>query len=142
MNLRRISALLAVGGLVIGLLGSGVGASFFASVIGTENINVGTFRCRIINPSDGVIAGDLKSVTYNAPTINSSAAGSAPFSFTVQNNGSIPQVLTVAKTGQTGSLGGHFSDMPGDAVAGGPRGQREPRSSPLASSGSNSSTTT
>ena len=112
MTLRRTAGLLAVSGLIIGLLGSGVGASFFASLTATENINVGTFSCRIINPSDGTIAGDLKSVSYNAPTINSSAASNAPFSFTVQNNGSIDQVLTVSKTGQTGNLTAKFSDMP------------------------------
>ena len=112
MSLRKLAGLLAALGLVAGMLGSGLGAQFLDSVTGTENISVGTFSCRIITPSDGVIAVDQKSVTYTAPTIGSSLPGNAPFSFTVQNNGSIGQVLTVAMTGQSGNLGGHFSAMP------------------------------
>lgn len=112
MNLRKTAGLLAVAGLMVGLLGTGVGASFLDQVTGTENISVGTFACVIVEPSDGTIAGDGKSVTYTAPQISSSAAGNAPFSFSVQNTGSISQVLSVAKTGQTGNLGGKFSDMP------------------------------
>lgn len=112
MSLRKLAGLLAALGLVAGVLGSGLGAQFLDSVTGTENISVGTFSCRIITPSDGVIAVDQKSVTYTAPTIGSSLPGNAPFSFTVQNNGSIGQVLTVAMTGQSGNLGGHFSAMP------------------------------
>lgn len=112
MTLRKTAAALVVAGLIVGLLGSGIGASFIDSLTATENIEVGSFSCRIINPSDGTIAGDLKSVSYDAPDINSSAAGSAPFSFTVQNNGSIDQLLTVSKTGQTGNLTSKFTDMP------------------------------
>jgi hypothetical protein len=112
VNLRKTAGLLAAAGLVVGLLGSGVGASFFDQVTGTENISVGTFSCIIVNPSNGTIAGDQKSVTYTAPAITSSSAGNAPFSFTVQNTGSIAQVLSVAKTSQTGNLTPKFSDMP------------------------------
>ena len=110
MTLRKTAGALAAFGLVVGLLGSGVGASFFTSLTATENINVGTFSCRIIQPSDGSIASDHQSVTYTAPTINSSAPSSAPFSFTVQNNGSINQVLTVSMTSRAG-LSSHFSPM-------------------------------
>lgn len=96
MNLRKLAALLAASGLVVGLIGSGVGAQFYDQVTGNEIINVGTFQCKIIPPSDGTISGDAKSVTYTAPTIMSSAPGSAPFSFTVENTGSIADVLTVS----------------------------------------------
>ncbi|HEY7023441.1 MAG TPA: hypothetical protein VH371_00620 [Candidatus Limnocylindrales bacterium] len=112
MSLRKTAALLAVAGLVIGLLGSGVGASFIDQVTGTENISVGSFACLIVEPSDGTIAADQKSVTYTAPTIDNSAPGSAPFSFTVENTGSTSQTLTVAMTGQSGNLGGKFSAIP------------------------------
>ena len=112
MTLRKTAAALAVAGLIVGLIGSGIGASFVSQLTATENIAVGGFACRIIEPSDGTIAGDAKSVTYTAPTINSSAPGSAPFSFTVENNGDIAQLLTVAKTNQSGNLSGKFSDMP------------------------------
>ena len=112
MSLRKLAVVLAAFGLVVGAIGSGVGAQFLDSVTGTENISVGTFACQIVSPSDGTIAGDGKSVTYTAPTINSSAAGNAPFSFTVKNTGSINQVLTTAMTSQLGNLGGYFSPMP------------------------------
>jgi hypothetical protein len=96
MSLRKIAGLLAAFGLVIGLIGGGVGAQFFDSVTATQNINVGTFACKIVSPSDGTIAPDGKSVSYTAPTILSSAPSSAPFSFTVANTGSIADVLTVS----------------------------------------------
>ena len=73
MNLRKTAGLLAAAGLVVGLLGSGVGASFFDQDTGTENISVGTFACKIVEPSDGTISGDQKSVTYNAPQITSAS---------------------------------------------------------------------
>ncbi len=96
MSLRKIAGLFAGFALTVGLIGNGVMASFSDSVTANENISVGTFQCLVVQPSDGLIAGDGKSVTYTAPTINSSAAGSAPFSFSVQNTGSIDAVLTVS----------------------------------------------
>jgi predicted ribosomally synthesized peptide with SipW-like signal peptide len=100
MSLRKLAGLAAGFALAVGLIGAGVSASFTDSVKAQENINVGTFQCKIVaatpsGASDG-IAVDGKSVTYTAPTIESSAPGSAPFSFTVQNTGSIADVLTVA----------------------------------------------
>jgi hypothetical protein len=110
VSLRKTAGLLAVAGLVVGLLGSGVGAIFYDQVTGTESIDVGTFDCTIIDSSAGTF--DATSATYAAPTIQSSAAGSAPFSFTVKNDGSIDQMLSVSMSGQTGNLGGHFSAIP------------------------------
>lgn len=96
MSLRKSAMLLAGAALAVGLVGNGVGAQFVDSVTAKENINVGTFACKIVNATQGaVIAVDGKSVTYTAPTINSSAPGSAPFSFTVKNAGSIAQELSV-----------------------------------------------
>jgi len=100
MSLKKIVGLLAGFALAVGLIGAGVGANFTDQVTAKENINVGTFQCKIVNAtpigaSNG-IAADGKSVTYTAPEIDSSAAGSAPFSFTVKNTGSIGQVLTVS----------------------------------------------
>ncbi|MEO8470195.1 MAG: hypothetical protein ABI573_11095 [Chloroflexota bacterium] len=100
MSLRRLAGVLAALGLVAGMLGSGLGAQFLDSVTGTENIQVGSFGCEISSTSDGAylggyVGGHAHTVTYNAPPILSSAPGSAPFSFTVHNFGSIPDVLTV-----------------------------------------------
>jgi len=110
VSLRKIAAALAVAGLLVGLVGNGVAASFIDQVFGQENINVGSFSCVIVNPSQGTIAGDQKSVTYNAPPITSSAASNAPFQFTVKNTGSIDQLLSVSVT-DSGTLSAKFSDM-------------------------------
>lgn len=114
MTLRKIAAALAAFGLLVGVIGSGVAAQFVDHVTAQENINVGTFACKIVSatPASAQIAANGKSVTYTAPTINSSAPGIAPFSFTVQNTGSIDQALTVSMTGQAGNLTSKFSDIP------------------------------
>jgi len=97
MSLRKVAGLLAAAGITVGLIGGGVGANFTDQVTATQNIKVGTFSCLITDATAGAtIAGDQKSVSYTAPTINSSAPGSAPFYFQVKNMGSIPQSLTVS----------------------------------------------
>jgi hypothetical protein len=96
VSLRKTAGLLAAFGLMVGLIGGGIGAVFTDQVTADEQISVGTFECLIVEPSDGIIAGDGKSVSYTAPTIMSSAPGSAPFSFTVAATGSIPAVLQVS----------------------------------------------
>jgi hypothetical protein len=115
VNLRKTAGLLAVAGLVVGLLGSGVGAIFYDQVTGTENIVVGTFDCQVTGVSDNGTKGsfDANSATYNAGTIMSSAPGSAPFTFTVQNFGTIPMVLSVSAPVWGGSPGldGSFSGI-------------------------------
>lgn len=104
MTLRKTAGLLALSGLLVGLLGSGVGATFVDSLTATENINVGNFSCYISDATDGASFGDYDgagnphSVTYNAPPIVSSAAGSAPFHFTVANSGDMAMNLNVTAT--------------------------------------------
>ena len=92
-------------GLAVGLIGAGVGAQFTDQVTANENISVGTFPCKIVGTTAGTIAGDGKSVSYTAPSPTNSAPGSAPFSFTVENTGTINQVLQVS----TSPLGSPFS---------------------------------
>ena len=113
-------------GLVVGLFGSSVSAQFANSVTAQENIQVGTFSCgnhrrdhgRDLGAIDAL--GYAHTVSYTAPTIMSSAAGSAPFSFTVQNTGSIADVLTVS-TSPVGSpfsiIGAPFAAIPLAAAA-------------------------
>ena len=96
MSLRKVAGLLVAFGLMVGLLGSGVGAVFTDQVTAQEQINVGTFACKIVAPSDGTIAPDGKSVSYTAPDILSSAPGSAPFNFTVKATGSIAAKLHIS----------------------------------------------
>jgi predicted ribosomally synthesized peptide with SipW-like signal peptide len=102
MYLRKLAGLAAGFALAVGLIGAGVSASFTDSVTAKENINVGTFQCKIVNPSMGNVSTDGKSLVYTAPTIMSSAPGSAPMTFTVQNTGSIADVLTVATSPVSG----------------------------------------
>jgi hypothetical protein len=112
VNLRKTAGLLAVTGLIVGLLGSGVGAAFVDQVIGTENIAVGTFDCQVTGVTDNGSNGnwfDANSATYNAPTILSSAPGNAPFTFTVKNFGTIPMALSVSGPTWGGTLDGSFS---------------------------------
>ncbi len=107
MSLRKAVGLLTGFALAIGLIGAGVSASFTDSVTAQENINVGTFSCGITATSAGGQLGApgangyAHSVTYTAPTIMKSVASSLPFSFTVLNVGSIPDVLTVATSAVT-----------------------------------------
>jgi hypothetical protein len=108
VSLRKLAGLAAGFALAVGLIGAGVGAVFTDSVTAQENINVGTFSCGITAASAGATFGAIDAlgyahtVSYTAPTIMSSAAGSAPFSFTVKNTGSIADVLTVATSGVSG----------------------------------------
>jgi hypothetical protein len=105
MSLKKVVGLLAGFALAVGLIGAGVGAVFTDSVTANENINVGTFSCGITTATTGATYGAIDalgyahSVSYTAPTIMSSAAGTAPFFFTVKNTGSIADVLTVATSG-------------------------------------------
>jgi len=106
MSLRKIAGLLVVSGLVLGLIGGGVGAVFQDQVTATEDISVADFECLIVDATAGaLIAGDQKSVSYTAPIIDSSAAGSAPYFFDVRNTGDINAVLTVS----TSSVSAPFS---------------------------------
>jgi predicted ribosomally synthesized peptide with SipW-like signal peptide len=107
VSLRKAAALLGTLAVAVSLIGAGVSATFTDQVTAQEDINVGTFECRITEPvtPGAIIAGDAKSVTYTAPTIMSSDPGSAPFMFTVANTGSIPAVLTVT----TSSVSAPFS---------------------------------
>jgi predicted ribosomally synthesized peptide with SipW-like signal peptide len=98
MSLRKIAGLLIAGGLAVGLIGSGVGAQFSDSVTAQQNISVGTFACLITNENGTPIAPGVKSVTFTSPEVLSSVAGTAPFNFTVSNNGSIPQYVQITAT--------------------------------------------
>lgn len=119
MSLKKVVGLLAGFALAVGLIGAGVGAQFTDQVTAKENISVGTFQCKIIQPSSGTIAADGKSVEYTAPPITSSLPGSAPFSFTVENTGSIPQVLTVSSSAVSAPFSAMLAPVAPAALAAG-----------------------
>jgi predicted ribosomally synthesized peptide with SipW-like signal peptide len=101
MSLRKVAGLLIAFGLMVGLIGSGVGASFTDQASAVANIQVGTFAIQITSSTpgavvDGTVGGYTKTVTLTCPTIQSSAAGSCPLQFTITNEGSMPANITVA----------------------------------------------
>jgi len=109
LGLKAAAVMLAAGGLGVGLIGSGVRASFTDSASGTANISVGTFGINI-TASNGVISGDKKSVTLTCPPIQSSAAGTCALTFTVTNVGTIPATVSVASNGGSPAWAGAWSD--------------------------------
>jgi len=111
MNIRRhlgikaAAVMLAAGGLGVGLIGSGVRAAFTDSATATESVNVGTMGILIASSTSGAVVvnsgpvnGGTHTVTYAAPTIQSSVAGSSPLDFKVTNNGSMSIVVTVVSS--------------------------------------------
>lgn len=118
MTLRKAAALLAAFGLMVGLIGSGVGAVFTDQVTAQENIAVGTFGCGITDATPGATFGDMSgsyyhSVSYEAPPILTSAPGSAPFFFTVKATGTIAAKLHVSSVVSGGAA---FSSLLADPV--------------------------
>jgi hypothetical protein len=88
---------------MVGLISSGVGASFTDSATAVANINVGTFGISISSTTSGAVVvntgtagSSVHTVTYSCPTIQSSAAGNCPLQFTIANTGSMPVTITVA----------------------------------------------
>ena len=113
MSLRKIAVLLAAGGLMVGLVGSGVAAQFADQVTATQHFNVGTFSCIITDGGGGTVSADQKSVDFTSPLITSSAAGTAPFHFTVQNSGQINAQLTVSEAPALSSPWSYMPITPG-----------------------------
>jgi predicted ribosomally synthesized peptide with SipW-like signal peptide len=117
MTLRKLAGLLVAFGLMLGLIGAGVSAQFTDNATAQMSVRVGTFDITL-SSTQGTVSCPLNTfdsctVTYTAPEIQSSAPASAPFSFTVTSNGTIPANITVSAV-VTG--GGPFSDSLG-AVA-------------------------
>jgi hypothetical protein len=99
--MRRFTASLATFALVLGLFGAGISATFSDSATAQMTVHVGTFNIDMTS-AQGVVACSpgpapaVCTVTYDAGTILSSAAGSKPFAFTVTSTGSIPALIQVA----------------------------------------------
>ena len=104
MSLRKIAGVLVGLGLVVGMMGAGIGASFVDSASATANIAVGTFGLSITSTTAGAVvvntgtAGNssVHTVTYDCPTILSSKPGSCPLQLTLTNTGTIPMTVAVA----------------------------------------------
>jgi hypothetical protein len=101
MTLRKIASLLVAFGLVLGLFGAGISAQFTDQATAGMTIQVGTFDISVTSAQGTVScpAGlNVCTVSYTASTIQSSAAGTSPFVFTVTSNGSIPALIHVTAT--------------------------------------------
>lgn len=96
---RKIATIVAAGGLGLGLLGAGVGASFTDGATASQNVNVGTFGIQVSSTTPGAVTStDGKTVTMTVPAIQGSAAGAAPLVFTVKDVGTAPATVTVVAT--------------------------------------------
>jgi predicted ribosomally synthesized peptide with SipW-like signal peptide len=96
MSIRKLAGLAVGFALAVGLIGSGVSASFTDSVSAKQNISVGSFGCNI-SSTLGTVNG--KTVTYTPGPIASSAKGESKFDFTVTSTGDIPVQLNVSQNG-------------------------------------------
>jgi len=105
LGLKTAAVMLAAGGLGVGLIGSGVRASFTQTGTATANVAVGTESLSISAPG-GTVVGNT--VTVNCPTIQSSAAGTCPLTVSVKNTGSMPFTLSVVSSD---GLSTPWSDM-------------------------------
>jgi hypothetical protein len=110
MSLRKVASVLVGLGLVIGLMGAGIGASFTDSASATANISVGTFGISISSTTLGAVpvntgtpGNSVHTITYACPTVQSSAAATCPLQFTITNTGTMPATITVAGALGTGS---------------------------------------
>jgi hypothetical protein len=91
MNLRKVAVLVAAGGLMAGLLGAGVSASYTDSATAALNVAVGTFGCTVSSTDPNAVPTSGHAITFNLPPITSSAASSSYVKdLTVTNTGSMP----------------------------------------------------
>jgi predicted ribosomally synthesized peptide with SipW-like signal peptide len=97
MTLRKAAGLLVAAGLMLGLIGAGVSATFSDSATAITNISVGTFGVSI-NAPGGVQSADHHSVTVTCPQIVASAASQCSALFTITSTGSIPANISVSVT--------------------------------------------
>jgi hypothetical protein len=109
--MRKIAASLVAFGLTLGLLGAGISATFTDSATGTMTVSVGTFNIDLSTTTPGAVVNG-GNVSFTAPTLQSSAAGSAPLAFTVTSTGSIPALIHVTAT----SPSAPFTDLLGSVA--------------------------
>ncbi len=105
IGIKTAAVMLAAGGLGVGLIGSGVRASFTDTGSATANVAVGTFGISLSSSTPsavvvntGTAGSDTHTVTLTCPTIQASTAGSCPLDFKVTNTGSMPATVTVASS--------------------------------------------
>ena len=105
MSLRKVASVLVGLGLVIGLMGAGVGASFTDQATAAASITVGTLHITVTSTASGCVTTG-NSVACTLPAINASAAGSAAFPFTVNNTGTIDAHITITSAIVAAPVGG------------------------------------
>jgi predicted ribosomally synthesized peptide with SipW-like signal peptide len=112
---RKLAGILAGLGLGVGLLGTGVFASFTDSATATDNIAVGTFGITVSSTTPGATVVNTgngqHSVTFTAPAIQSSVAGQTALDFKVADTGSMPATITVASNGGMPLFAAPWADL-------------------------------
>jgi predicted ribosomally synthesized peptide with SipW-like signal peptide len=106
---RRLAGTLAVLGLGVGMLGTGVFASFTDGGTATQSVSVGTMHIQLANNSGGTLSNNNQTLTGSSGTLVSSAASTPAslFNFDIKNTGTIAATVTVT-SGVTGDPS--FSD--------------------------------
>jgi hypothetical protein len=94
---------LVAAGLTLGLIGSGISASWADNGTASQNISVGTFEIEIGSTVPGAVvvntpATHTHTVSYTAADILGSPAGTRPLPFSVKSLGSIPITVHVTMT--------------------------------------------
>jgi len=122
LGIKAATVLLAVGGLGFGMMGTGVHAAFTDAGHATESVSVGTFGIQFVNLSSNCTAdggSGAWTVTCNIPMLTSSAAGSAPISFSIKDTGTIGGSYTVSPGVISGQVTGatQFVDLLPSGVA-------------------------
>jgi hypothetical protein len=106
--MRKIVTTLVALGLTLGLFGAGISATFTDNATADMSVSVGTFNIDLSTSTPGaVVTGG--NISFIVPTLQSSAAGSVPFAFTVTSTGSIPALIHVTAT----TPAAPFTDMLG-----------------------------
>jgi predicted ribosomally synthesized peptide with SipW-like signal peptide len=115
LGLKTAAVMLAAGGLGVGLIGSGVRASFTDSATASESVSVGTMGITISSSTAGAMVVNTgnqgtHTVTFTCQPINSSLAGSCPLDFKVTNSGTMSETVTVASNGGSPAFAAPWSD--------------------------------
>ncbi len=125
MKLGRIITTVAIGGAALALIGTGVASSFTDSATASENISVGTLGITVTSDTQGAIVTNtgtlpgvtVHTVTFTAPTIESSAPGTAPLDLTITNTGTMDATISIVSSDQmqdgfTDNYGSHSFALP------------------------------
>ena len=111
-RLGAAAGVVTLGGVALGLIGTGVGANFIQSAAGNAHISVGNLDCQLTSDSPYVTVGDGgHSAEVNLPEIESSAPSISTALVSVRDTGSTSTYVNWV-TSTSGSIFGNHSVTP------------------------------